>query len=78
MKMIKNKIRIPFVNKLAYMGTGILLVAPYLVSYQIGFILLAVGIAMLTPQVYKAKQWNLVLLNISSIIGYTLQIFNLI
>ena len=78
MKMIKNKIRIPFVNKLAYMGTGILLVAPYLVSYQIGFILLAVGITMLTPQVYKAKQWNLVLLNISSIIGYTLQIFNVI
>lgn len=78
MKIIKNKIRIPFVNKLAYMGTGILLVAPYLVSYQIGFILLAVGITMLTPQVYKAKQWNLVLLNISSIIGYTLQIFNVI
>ena len=78
MKIIRNKIRIPFVNKLAYMGTGILLVAPYLVSYQIGFILLAVGITMLTPQVYKAKQWNLVLLNISSIIGYTLQIFNVI
>ena len=78
MKLIKNKIRIPFVNKLAYMGTGILLVAPYLVSYTVGFILLVVGIAMLTPQVYKAKQWNLVLLNISSIIGYTLQIFNLI
>jgi len=76
MKIIKQKIQ--FTDKLAYMGTGILLVAPYLVSYQIGFILLAVGITLLTPQVYKAKQWNLVLLNCSSIIGYTLQIFNLI
>ena len=76
MKIVKQKIN--FTDKLAYMGTGILLVAPYLVSYQIGFILLTVGIALLTPQVYKAKQWNLVLLNCSSIIGYTLQIFNLI
>lgn len=76
MKVIKQKIQ--FTDKLAYMGTGILLVAPYLVSYQIGFILLAIGIALLTPQVYKAKQWNLVLLNISSIVGYTLQIFNVI
>ena len=76
MKIIKQKIQ--FTDKLAYMGTGILLVAPYLVSYQIGFILLAVGITLLTPQVYKAKQWNLVLLNCSSIIGYTLQIFNVI
>lgn len=76
MKIIKQKIQ--FTDKLAYMGTGILLVAPYLVSYQIGFILLAVGITLLTPQVYKAKQWNLVLLNCSSIIGYTLQVFNVI
>jgi len=76
MKIIKQKIQ--FTDKLAYMGTGILLVAPYLVSYQIGFILLAVGITLLTPQVYKAKQWNLVLLNCSSIVGYTLQIFNII
>ena len=76
MKTIKKKIQ--FTDKLAYMGTGILLVAPYLVSYQIGFILLVLGITMLTPQVYKAKQWNLVLLNISSVIGYTLQIFNVI
>ena len=76
MRTLKKKIQ--FTDKLAYMGTGVLLVAPYLVSYQIGFILLALGIAMLTPQVYKAKQWNLVLLNISSVIGYTLQIFNVI
>ena len=76
MKTLKKKIH--FTDKIAHMGTGVLLVAPYLVSYQIGFILLALGIAMLTPQVYKAKQWNLVLLNISSVIGYTLQIFNVI
>ena len=76
MKIVKKKIDLT--DKIAYMGTGVLLVAPYLVSYQIGFVLLALGITMLTPQVYKAKQWNLVLLNISSVIGYTLQVFNVI
>lgn len=76
MKIVKQKIK--FTDKLAYMGTGILLVAPYLLSYKIGFVLLSLGIAMLTPQVYKAKQYNLVLLNVSSITGYTLQALNLI
>ncbi len=71
MKIIKQRIK--FTDKLAYMGTGILLVAPYLVAHSIGFILLVVGISLLTPQVYKAKQYNLVLLNCSSIIGYGLQ-----
>jgi hypothetical protein len=76
MKIIKQKIQ--FTDKLAYMGTGILLVAPYLVSYRIGFILLVIGISLLTPQVYKAKQYNLVLLNVSSIVGYGLQALGLI
>lgn len=73
-----KKVKIHTADKLAYMGTGVLLVAPYLVSYPIGFVLLAIGIALLTPQVYRAKQWNLVLLNVSSVIGYVLQIFNVI
>ena len=51
---------------------------PYLMNYQIGFILNACGIMLLTPQVLKAKQWNLVILNIVSSTGYWLQIFNII
>ena len=62
-----------FSDKLALMATGILLVAPYLLSYKIGFILMAIGLGMLTPQVYRAKQYNLVLLNAVSFIGYVLQ-----
>tara|TARA_B100001564_G_C20430997_1_gene574521 strand:+ start:156 stop:398 length:243 start_codon:yes stop_codon:yes gene_type:complete len=64
---------IHFTDKLAFMGTGLLLVAPYLLGYTVGFILAALGLAMLTPQVYKANQWNLVLLNVVSFIGYVLQ-----
>ncbi len=62
-----------FSDKLAFMATGILLVAPYLLAYKAGFILMAVGLGMLTPQVYRAKQYNLVLLNAVSFIGYVLQ-----
>ena len=65
-------------DKIAWIGTSFLMVGPYLLSYQIGFIINAIGIALLTPQVYKAKQWNLVLLNITSTTGYILQIFNII
>ena len=65
-------------TNVAWIGTAFLLFGPYLLQYRIGFILNAVGIMLLTPQVYKAKQWNLVFLNIVSSTGYWLQIFNLI
>ena len=66
------------VNSLVWLGTGCLLVAPYLLSYRIGFALGAIGVLLITPPIYKNKQWNLFILNISCFIGYTLQFFNLI
>ena len=65
-------------ERLAWIGTSLLMVGPYLLSYQIGFIINFVGIVLLTPQVYKAKQWNLVILNVASSTGYLLQILNII
>ena len=65
-------------TNVAWIGTAMLLFGPYLLQYKIGFILNAMGIMLLTPQVYKAKQWNLVFLNIISSTGYWLQIFNII
>jgi len=65
-------------TNIAWIGTALLMVGPYLLSYKIGFIINAVGIMLLTPQVYKAKQWNLVILNVVSSTGYWLQIFNII
>ena len=55
-----------------------LLFGPYLMNWQIGFILNAVGIMLITPQVYYHKQWNLVFLKVVSSTGYWLQIFNII
>lgn len=62
----------------SWVGTLCLLLAPYLLSYRIGFILGAIGVLLITPPCMENKQWNLVILNISSFVGYTLQIFNVI
>ena len=76
---IKVKTRMTgWATNVAWIGTAMLMVGPYLLSYQIGFIINAVGIMLLTPQVYKAKQWNLVILNVVSSTGYWLQILNII
>ena len=66
------------IDRLSWMGTACMLMSPYLLSYKIGFILGAIGVLLITPPCIKNKQWNLVILNASSFIGYTLQAFNLI
>ncbi len=62
----------------AWLGTACMLFSPYLLSYQVGFVLGAVGVFAITPPCIKNKQWNLVVLNTFSFIGYVLQIFNII
>lgn len=74
--MVRQKI--DKTEAIAWLGTSLLMVGPFLLSYKIGFIINAVGIMLLTPQVLKAKQWNLVTLNIVSSTGYWLQILNII
>lgn len=58
-------------NRLGYMGTGLLMVSPYLLPYgAIGGITYLVGAVLCTPQVWIAKQWNLVILNFNLLVGY--------
>ena len=68
----------PKMEILSWMGTACMLGSPYLLSYPIGYVLGALGVVLITPACYKNKQWNLVLLNASSFIGYTLQWLELI
>ena len=65
---------------MAYAGTLCFLVMPYIVSYNYSlFLLFAVfGNILLLPQVLKAKQYNLVVLNIIGGMGYLINIINLI
>ena len=72
----KDKVDPKLINSMSWLGTSLVLVGPYLISTQASFIPLMVGIVLLTPQVYVKKQWNLVLLNLSSVIAYGIQVFN--
>lgn len=64
-----NKVKL--INKLAYMGSGCLLVTPFTMDYQLTPLFAIIGLILITPQVYEKKQWNLVLLNFTGVLGYS-------
>jgi hypothetical protein len=68
------------VKLMAYLGTLCFLVMPYTISHNYGlFLFFAVsGNVLLLPQVLRAKQYNLVALNIIGGIGYLINSINLI
>ena len=65
---------------LGYVGTLCFLVMPYTLPHSYGlFLTFAIcGNLLLLPQVYKAKQYNLVGLNIIGGAGYIINAINLI
>lgn len=63
-------------NRLGYFGTGFIMISPYLLSYgNIGAITYVIGGIVCIPQVWVAKQWNLVVINLNVIIGYGIYLF---
>ena len=64
-------------NRLGYMGTSFIMVSPYLLQYdRLGAYTYLVGAVLSVPQVWLAKQWNLVAINFNLLIGYGLYIYN--
>ena len=65
-------------NRLGYMGTAFIMMSPYLLSYgNIGAITYIVGGVLSMPQVFVAKQWNLVAVNLNVTIGYLIYLYYL-
>ena len=65
-------------NRLGYMGTAFIMMSPYLLKYDnIGAYTYLAGAILSIPQVWLAKQWNLVVVNCNLLIGYGLYIINL-
>lgn len=77
-KKFEFKMSDKVMNALSWGGTACMLFSPYLLQYQIGYVLGATGVALITPPCYKNKQWNLVFLNTCSFIGYSLQFLNIL
>ena len=60
-------------NRLGYMGTAFIMISPYLLKYDnIGAVTYIIGGIISVPQVFVAKQWNLVAVNLNVTIGYFL------
>jgi len=65
-------------NRLGYMGSAFIMLSPYILNYgHIGAITYIAGGLLLTPQVWIAKQWNLVVININLVIGYLIYLYSL-
>ncbi len=65
-------------SRLGYMGTAFIMLAPYILNSggNIGPIIYIIGGFICIPQVFIAKQWNLVAVNINVMIGYSLYLIN--
>ena len=58
-------------QRLGYMGTAFIMMSPYLLQIdRVGVFTYIVGGVLSLPQVFMAKQWNLVAVNLNVIIGY--------
>ena len=64
------------VNRLGYMGTGFFITAPHLLPETPGIVIYFLAGLFCTPQVWVAKQWNLVLVNLNVMVAYALLFFN--
>tara|TARA_Y100001972_G_scaffold122748_1_gene168850 strand:- start:528 stop:815 length:288 start_codon:yes stop_codon:yes gene_type:complete len=64
-------------NRLGYMGTGFLMMSPYLLVYDnIGVYTYLIGALLSIPQVWLARQWNLVALHTNLLVGYGFYLYN--
>jgi len=63
-------------NRLGYMGAAFIMISPYLLPDTIGAITYIIGGILALPQVFVAKQWNLVIVNLNVTLGYLIYLYN--
>jgi len=57
-------------NRLGYMGTGFFITAPHLLPQSSGMVVYILAGLLSLPQVFVAKQWNLVIVNLNVMFAY--------
>ena len=63
-------------NRLGYMGAAFIMISPYLLPNTIGAVTYVIGGLLAIPQVWVAKQWNLVIVNLNVTLGYLIYLYN--
>jgi hypothetical protein len=65
-------------NWVGYIGSGFLMISPYLLVFDgLGAYTYIVGALLSTPQVWVSKHWNIVMLNFNLLVGYGIYIYNI-
>ena len=65
-------------NRSGYMGSAFLMLSPYLLPFDgLGAYTYLVGAILSMPQVWVAKQWNIVALNFNLLVGYGIYIYKM-
>jgi hypothetical protein len=59
-------------SRLGYMGTAFMMMSPHILPDQMGMITYIIAGTISIPQVFVAKQWNLVAVNLNVAIAYTI------
>ena len=59
-------------------GALCMVAASFLMPSMLGFYLAILGLSLLTGQAYEQKNYNLIFLNIASIIGFTSSLMRLL
>lgn len=57
-------------NRLGYMGTAFMMTSPHLLPDTVGVVTYIIAGVLSIPQVFVAKQWNLVAVNLNVAIAY--------
>lgn len=60
---------------IGWIGTAFLAVSPPIIDSDLGKILALSGLALLTIQAIQTRMYNLIILNITGIIGYAYAIY---
>ena len=63
------------INTIGWVGAAIMVVASFNMASPSGLIMAIIGLALLTIQAAHNRTMNLVILNISSIIGFTYALY---
>ena len=61
-----------------WLGALCMVAASFAMPNLLGFYLAVLGLSLLTGQAYEQKNWNLIFLNIASIIGFSTTIWGMI
>jgi len=62
-------------NRLGYMGTAFMMLSPHILPDRTGIVTYIIAGVISIPQVFVAKQWNLVLVNLNVAIAYAILFF---